>query len=361
MKKLLAAALTLAIAIIPSLPALAAAVNGGDDHGIGITGSYTPTSTGDAISFDLEWDAMDFTYNGGTLSDWDENSHTYGDGYVPAGWIEEQKQIKITNHSHIALYASLTFVSAATGVKGVFDASSLSIESADADAYRTQGADGKYPAPSAVSKFSIDPTSDPIDANKSLGKITVSVSVTAHSTVIGNPVTAGSGTSASGNAEGYHDIDVNGTHVAPTGGADKICIDITWTGMSFEYNGGKPVWDDTTHTYTGTVAGWSDHKGSIEVVNHSNVAVTASFTFTKDAALAENVVGTFYSNSGGTYSALASSEQNISLVSAVGTTRNDTDPTLDTSPRGSIYFGISGDAITDNTTLGNITVQITKN
>lgn len=174
-------------------------------------------------------------------------------------------------------------------------------------------------------------------------------------------VSAESGTSASGSGEGDHDIGVNGNYVPTSGGGDKICIDITWTGMNFEYNDGKSVWDDTSHTYTGGAAGWSTDKGSIEVVNHSNVAVTASFTFTKDASLAANVVGTFYSNNGGTYSALASTEQNISLVSALGTTRNDTDPTLDTSPRGSIYFGISGDAITENTSLGNITVQITKN
>lgn len=189
MKKLLAAALTLAIAIIPSLPTFAVAVNGGDDQGIGIIGNYTPAPTGPAISFDLEWDAMDFTYSGGTLSDWDESSHTYGDGYVPAGWIEEQKQIKITNHSDVGLTASLTFVSTVTGIKGVFDASTLNIESADADAYRTQGTDGKYPAPSAVSKFSIDPTSDPIGESKSLGKITVSVSVAGYNTVNGASVT----------------------------------------------------------------------------------------------------------------------------------------------------------------------------
>lgn len=188
MKKLLAVALMLAIAIIPSLPALALAVNDGDDQGIGIIGNYTPVSTGPAISFDLEWDAMDFTYSGGTFSEWDESSHTYGDGYVPAGWIEEQKQIKITNHSDVGITASLTFVSAATGIKGIFDASTLNIESADADAYRTQGTDGKYPAPSAVSKFSIDPTSNPIDESKSLGKITVSVSVGVFNTVNGTLV-----------------------------------------------------------------------------------------------------------------------------------------------------------------------------
>lgn len=179
---------------------------------------------------------------------------------------------------------------------------------------------------------------------------------------IAAPAIAAEGdTSASGSSEGNHDIGVNGTYVPPTGGGDKICIDIAWTGMSFEYNAGKPVWDDTTHTYTDSAAGWSTNKGSIEVVNHSNVAVTASFTFTKDASLEANVLGTFYSNNNGTYSALASAEQNISLASALGTTRNDTDPTLDTSPRGSIYFGISGDAITENISLGDITVQITKN
>lgn len=54
-------------------------------------------------------------------------------------------------------------------------------------------------------------------------------------------------------------------------------VDVTWTDLTFTYNGG--TWDPDNHTYTSD-GGWQDgNTGSITVKNHSNWAVKSSATF----------------------------------------------------------------------------------
>lgn len=157
---------------------------------------------------------------------------------------------------------------------------------------------------------------------------------------------------SSGKGEGSYNIDVNGSYTAGAGVAKVISVDIAWDAMSFTYTDSSlGTWDPKTHSYiNGTEGGWSDNKSSITVTNHSNDAITATFGFT--AADGVTTTGSFYASADAT-TALTAEKQQLSLATAVGTERV-------AAPAGTIYFGISGDAISANTALGTITVKIEK-
>lgn len=59
-------------------------------------------------------------------------------------------------------------------------------------------------------------------------------------------------------------------------------VDLTWEDMTFTYNeSGTRIWDPDTHTYTDTTsAGWDKFTAAVTATNHSNTAVTVSFTYT---------------------------------------------------------------------------------
>ena len=81
---------------------------------------------------------------------------------------------------------------------------------------------------------------------------------------------------------------------------------------------------------------------TITVTNHSNADVTATLSFTSAVT---GVNGTFTETSG------TANDNKLELVTAVNTT-------VANAPTASAEFGISGAAITENTTLGTITVAI---
>lgn len=176
-------------------------------------------------------------------------------------------------------------------------------------------------------------------------------------------VTAFAAEAGPGRGAGKWDITVKGNYT-PGNSVDVISVDISWTEMSFDYNGGSlGTWNAATHQYEGGTAGsWSDKKARITVKNHSNCEITASFEFKAAAGL--NVTGTFYIRSDGDgYTTLESDAQNFRLATAVGTTRNDENESQDTSPRDTIYFSMTGGSIdkdynTTDSSLGTITVKI---
>lgn len=154
--------------------------------------------------------------------------------------------------------------------------------------------------------------------------------------------------------EGSYDVSVSGTYV-PANVADVISVDISWGAMNFTYTAPSlGTWNPDSHTYTGgTEGGWSTDKPSITVTNHSNAAVEASFRFA--AASGVTTTGTFYTKGeDDTYTAItAVADQKIELATAFGTERAN-------APAGTLYFGVSGDAVSADETLGNITVKIAK-
>ena len=153
---------------------------------------------------------------------------------------------------------------------------------------------------------------------------------------------------AEGTNEGSNStqITVNGTYASGTVGGETISADIAWEAMDFTYTGASQgTWNPATHTYDGaTEGGWSDNTPAITVINHSNVAVNATLSFTANVT---GVVGTFTEVSG------TENDNILELATAEGTAVAD-------APTASANFGISGAAIDADKALGTITVTIAK-
>ncbi len=59
-------------------------------------------------------------------------------------------------------------------------------------------------------------------------------------------------------------------------------VDLAWEDMTFTYNeSGTRTWNPDTHTYTdSTTSGWDKTTATIQMTNHSNVAVDVDLTYT---------------------------------------------------------------------------------
>lgn len=154
--------------------------------------------------------------------------------------------------------------------------------------------------------------------------------------------------------DGSYSLGVTGTYV-PSGSTatEVISVDISWETLSFTYTAGGSTYDPSTHLTTSGGGVWSPNRPGITVTNHSNAPIEASMSFA--AASGVTTTGRFYTKGeGGTYTAITSAvEQRLDLATAVGTA-------VDNAPKGTLYFGVSGAPITENKTLGTITVTIAK-
>lgn len=65
---------------------------------------------GQIISVEIEWEGMEFTYNGASNPVWDPKEHKYSEG-TEAGWAESTASIAITNHSNVILQAGIQYSS----------------------------------------------------------------------------------------------------------------------------------------------------------------------------------------------------------------------------------------------------------
>lgn len=176
MKKLLTAALAVLMAVAMSLSAFAedtAAVtsletgNAAGDRTFEITGNYT-ASSGVTVSVDITWEAMNFSYTAGDVEYSPElHKTTTGKGT----WSTEPKSVTVKNHSNIGITVSFSFKGVG-GVEGTFTKTSLTLESADADQYRT-ATSGVYPAPTDSTAFSIKEDSSAISETGKVGTVTV--------------------------------------------------------------------------------------------------------------------------------------------------------------------------------------------
>ena len=149
-------------------------------------------------------------------------------------------------------------------------------------------------------------------------------------------VSAFAATSNGGNTT----ITVKGTYNGSDAAGDTISVDVAWGEMEFTYTpASQGSWDPATHTYKdATTAGWTANGNTITVTNHSDVAITASFTFAK--AEGTNVEGSFTADS-------------------LDLNRAEAGSALD-SQKGEVTFSITGGSIAATTDLGTITVNIAK-
>ena len=172
MKKTLFIILALVMALSLSVTAFAATNDGTQDTEITVNGIYTPGTTADEIiSADIAWDAMDFTYTGASQGTWNPVTHTY-EGATEGGWSNNTPAITVTNHSNVAVNATLSFTANVTGVVDTFTEVS-GTENDNILELATAEGTAVADAPTASAKFGISGAA--IDANKALGTITVTI------------------------------------------------------------------------------------------------------------------------------------------------------------------------------------------
>ena len=162
---------TLHLTLIPTLTNSPSTGNGKGKYNIEISGTYTPGTADEIISVDVAWEAMDFTYTGASQGTWNPANHTY-EGATEGGWSNNTPAITVTNHSNVAVNATLGFTANVTGVVGTFtEASGTETDNVLelATAVGTEVAN----APTATANFGISGAA--IDADKTLGTITVAI------------------------------------------------------------------------------------------------------------------------------------------------------------------------------------------
>ena len=149
---------------------------------------------------------------------------------------------------------------------------------------------------------------------------------------------------------GAASCDVKATYTTDTSGGaggaggTVYSVDIAWGDMEFTYTAAAGVWDPVTHTITGADGGtWSATNtggNQIKVTNHSNTAVTATFSYAAASGY-EDISGRFDKTS-------------LNLATAVGTE-------VSNAPNGSAELTLSGPLASStpaSTTIGTITVTL---
>lgn len=163
---------TLHLTLIPTLTENPSTGNGKGKYNIEISGTYTPGAAADEIiSADIAWDAMDFTYTGASQGTWNPANHTY-EGATEGGWSNNTPAITVTNHSNVAVNATLDFTPAVDGVFGTFTEVSGTENDNILELATAEGTEVAN-APTATANFGISGAA--IDADKTLGTITVAI------------------------------------------------------------------------------------------------------------------------------------------------------------------------------------------
>ena len=173
MKKLFATLLAVAMLASVSVTAFAAETNNGtQDTEITVNGSYVSGAAGSSvISVDIEWEAMNFTYSATSEGTWDPATHTYV-GAGADGWSDNTPAITVTNHSNVAVNATLGFTADVDGVIGTFTEASGTANDNILNLATAEGTEVAN-APTATANFGISGAA--IDASKALGTITVTI------------------------------------------------------------------------------------------------------------------------------------------------------------------------------------------
>ena len=148
-------------------------------------------------------------------------------------------------------------------------------------------------------------------------------------------------------ANGTATHDVTATYVAgSSGGAGTpvYSVDIVWGDMAFTYTEEAGVWNPATHETTGAGGGiWkatSPDGNKIKVTNHSNAAVTATFSY---------AAATGYDSISGSFD-----KATLNLATAV-------DTEVSNAPSDTAELTLTGalaSTVTTSTKIGTITVTL---
>lgn len=181
---------------------------------------------------------------------------------------------------------------------------------------------------------------------------------------------AGSKTLNEKNGTSY-DIKVEGKYIEKLLSKEIISVDVEWDAMNFTYAATQQgTWQPDSHTYSNATekAAWvGDTTSDIKVTNHSNVDVTANFSFKADIT---TVTGSFTEAT----SASPASDGDDDDLSDIDEGSAEAQPlSVDlkagvlngytTADNKTVTFTIGGslaDTYTTNTKLGTITVSVEK-
>ena len=151
---------------------------------------------------------------------------------------------------------------------------------------------------------------------------------------------------AEANKGGNTGISIVGTYTPGAVAKEGIYVDVVWDEMRFNYTApSRGEWNPMTHRYEGADPGgweWSGRTAgktapSIVLTNHSNVAVSASFTFNAEVA---GLSGSF-------------SKTEMTLATAEGTEYSE-------APRVETSFSLGGSGIDKAENIGMVIVTVTK-
>ena len=163
---------TLHLSFIPTLTENPSTGNGEGNYNIEIVGTYAAGQIADEIiSVNVAWDAMDFTYTAPSQGTWNPVTHTY-DGATEGGWSNNTPAITVTNHSNVAVKATLGFGPVVDGVVGTFTEASGTENDNVLELATAEGTESAN-APTATANFGISGAA--IDATQTLGTITVTI------------------------------------------------------------------------------------------------------------------------------------------------------------------------------------------
>ena len=174
MKKLISLILALVMVMSLSVTAFAYETNNGSEATtINVKGTFkTAGAAGEKISVDVAWEGMEFTYTEGSAGEWLPGEHKYAEDGEGA-WSTNKGTVTVTNHSNVAVTATLNFESAVNGVVGTFTEASGTendkvLELATAVNTTVAG------APKATAEFGISGSAI-TESKKTLGTITVTI------------------------------------------------------------------------------------------------------------------------------------------------------------------------------------------
>ena len=74
-----------------------------------VTGTYQPGAMEEVYCVDMEWTAMNFTYDGGSKGDWNPKTHQYENTTVGSWTPESKGSITIKNRSNVGINVTIAY------------------------------------------------------------------------------------------------------------------------------------------------------------------------------------------------------------------------------------------------------------
>lgn len=156
-----------------------------------------------------------------------------------------------------------------------------------------------------------------------------------------------------GQTKPSQDISVSAKYQDSTTTNDVISVSVEWGAMQFTYlDGGTKVWNPDDHSYSVSSPNhwWDTNGNTVKVVNHSNVAVKASFTYAAESG--SGLTGAFTYNNDKT----ADAQGAISLQAGEVNNKDGADHVTATLT----LSGKPANSLVDYTKVGKVTVSVSQ-